>query len=168
MIRPFNGKTPRIDPSAFVSEAATIIGNVEIGPEASIWPGAVIRGDFGKITIQAKTCLEDNCVVHGGTDVFIGSGVIVGHGAVVHCLSIGDRVLIGNNATLLEGARIGSSCIIGAGSLVLPGTVIPDGSLVTGSPATVRREVSPSEMDRLENGTAAYVGLAGKYREEGL
>lgn len=168
MIRCFNGNTPQVDLSAFVSEAAIVIGDIEIGAEASIWPGAVIRGDFGRIAIQAQTCLEDNCVVHGATDVTIGTGVIVGHGAVIHCLSIGDHVLVGNNATLLDGARIGSFCIIGAGSLVLPGTVIPDGSLVTGSPATVKGEVSALEIDRIKNGAAAYVNLARKYRREGL
>ncbi|MDZ7699586.1 MAG: gamma carbonic anhydrase family protein [Deltaproteobacteria bacterium] len=168
MIRSFNGKTPQIDPSAFVSEAATVIGNVSIGAEASIWPGAVIRGDFGRITIAAQSCLEDNCVVHGAGDVTIGKGVIVGHGAVVHCLSIGDHVLVGNNATVLDGARIGDGCIIGAGALVAPGTVIPQGSLFTGTPGSVKREVSSSEMDRLENGTAAYVSLAGMYKKEGL
>ena len=168
MIRSFNGKTPDIDPSAFVSEAATVIGDVYIGAGVSIWPGAVIRGDFGRIRIKEKTCLEDNCVVHGGTDVTIGREVIVGHGAVVHCLSIGDQVLIGNNATLLDGARIGDSCIIGAGTVIAPGTVIPDGSLVTGTPGKVRRNISQTERDRLREGAAHYAGLARKYKEEGL
>ncbi len=168
MIRSFNGKTPIIDPSAFVSEAATVIGNVNIGAGASIWPGAVIRGDFGRIVIRENTCLEDNCVVHGATDVTIGRGVIVGHGAVVHCLRIGDQVLIGNNATLLDGARIGQSCIIGAGSLIPPDTVIPDGSLVTGNPGKVKGKVSRADMDWLKEGAAHYAGLARKYKEEGL
>ncbi|MFP4088300.1 MAG: gamma carbonic anhydrase family protein, partial [Desulfobacteraceae bacterium] len=155
-------------PGAFVSEAATVIGDVHIGAGVSVWPGAVVRGDFGRIKIREKTCLEDNCVVHGGTDVTIGREVIVGHGAVVHCLSIGDQVLIGNNATLLDGARIGNACIIGAGSLVPPGSVIPDGSLVTGNPGKVKGEVSRADMDRLTEGAAHYAGLARKYKEEGL
>ena len=109
MIRDFNGKSPKIAPSAFVSETAYIIGDVEIGENSNIWPGAVIRADFGKTTIGHNTLIEDNCVVHSGTDVTIGNGVIIGHGAVIHCRRIGNNVLVGNNASILDGAEIGNS-----------------------------------------------------------
>src|SRR4030042_4874489 len=100
MIRKVNGKSPKIASSAFVSEAAYIVGDVKIGENSNIWPGAVIRADFGKITIGKNTSIEDNCVVHSGADVIIGHNTIMGHGAVVHCHRLGSRVLGGNNATL--------------------------------------------------------------------
>ena len=168
MIRDFRGKTPRIDPSAFISEAAYIVGDVEIGENANIWPGAVIRADFGTIEIGRNTSLEDNCVVHAGTDVSIGNDVIIGHGAVVHGRSIGNNVLVGNNATILDEAEIGEACIIGAGSVVTPGTKIPDNSVVMGSPARVKTRISPQELSRLKKGPALYADLAREYKQHGL
>ena len=132
MIREFNGKSPQIASSAFVSETAYIAGNVEIGENSNIWPGAVIRGDLGKITIGNNTSIEDNCVVHSATDMIIGDNTIVGHGAILHCKNIGNNVLIGNNATVLDNAEIGDYCIIAAGSVVAPDTKIPAESLALG------------------------------------
>jgi carbonic anhydrase/acetyltransferase-like protein (isoleucine patch superfamily) len=168
VIRPFNGVSPKIASSAFISEAAYVIGSVEIGEDSSVWPGAVLRGDFGKIMVGRGTILEDNCVVHGAADLSIGNEVIIGHGAVVHCLSIGDRVLVGNNATLLDGAVIGNRCIIGAGSLVPPGTRVPDGSMAVGVPVRIKGPLSPEQVRRLERGAADYGELARKYKREGL
>ena len=133
MIREFNGKSPKIASSAFVSEAAYIAGDVEIGENSSIWPGVVIRADFGKITVGNNTSIEDNCVVHSGADVIIGNNTIVGHGAIVHCHRIGSNVLVGNNATLLDNAEIGDFCIIGAGSVII--SDVPDYAIVAGVPA---------------------------------
>ena len=119
MIRSLSGMTPRIAASAFVSEAAYIVGDVEIGEESNVWPGAVIRGDFGRITIGRNTSIEDNCVIHSGTpsapvgDVSIGDRVIIGHGAVLNCKKIGSFVLIGMNSTILHDAEIGDHCVIG-------------------------------------------------------
>jgi carbonic anhydrase/acetyltransferase-like protein (isoleucine patch superfamily) len=168
MIRDFRGKAPKIATSAFISEAAYIVGDVEIGENTSIWPGAVVRGDFGKIKIGYNTSLEDNCVVHAGTDVTIGSDVIIGHGAVVHGRSIGNSVLVGNNATILDDTEIGDACVIGAGSVVTPGTKIPDNSLAMGSPARVKSRISSEELTRLKEGSALYAGLAQEYKREGL
>jgi carbonic anhydrase/acetyltransferase-like protein (isoleucine patch superfamily) len=95
MIREFNGKKPQIASSAFVSETAYIVGDVEISENVNIWPGAVIRGDIAKMTIGKNTSIEDNCVVHSATGIIIGDNTIVGHGAVLHCKKIGDNVLIG-------------------------------------------------------------------------
>ncbi len=138
MIRSFKGKTPRIAPSAYVDDTAVLIGDIEIGEESSVWPGAVIRADLGKITIGQKTIVEDNCVIHAGApngrdgDVFIGDRVVIGHGAVLNCRSIGNYVLVGMNATLLHEACIGDYCLIGAAALVGAGKIIPDYSLVFG------------------------------------
>ena len=153
MIREFNGRRPNIAPSAFVSEAAYVIGDVLIGNNSSVWPGAVIRGDCCKIEIGENTCVEDNCVVHG---------------AVVHCHKIGNNVLIGNNATILDAAEIGSFCIIGAGSLVTTEMKIPDNSLVMGVPAKIRGQVSSKQRLELEEGAVFYTKLAQEYRGQGL
>jgi carbonic anhydrase/acetyltransferase-like protein (isoleucine patch superfamily) len=168
MIRNFRGKAPKIAASAFVSEAAYIVGHVEIGENSSIWPGAVVRGDFGEIKIGQNTSLEDNCVVHSGADVNIGNDVIIGHGAVVHGRSIGNNVLVGNNATILDDTEIGDACVIGAGSVVTPGTKIPDKSLAMGSPARVKSRISSGEITRLKEGAALYAGLAREYKRQGL
>ena len=144
MIRSLNGKTPKIAESAFISEAAYIVGDVEIGDASNVWPGAVIRGDFGKISIGRNTTIEDNCVIHSGTphspigDVFIGDMVVIGHGAILNCRRIGDSVLIGMGSTILHEAEIGSRCIIGAGCLVKQGMKIPDLSFVAGVPGEIK------------------------------
>ncbi|MBM3118456.1 MAG: gamma carbonic anhydrase family protein [Chloroflexi bacterium] len=168
MIRDFNGKSPKIAPSAFVSEAAYIVGDVEIGENSSIWPGAVLRADFGKITVGNNTSIEDNCVVHGGTDVVIGNNTFIGHGAVVHCRMVGNNVLIGNNATVLDGAEVGDFCVIGAGSVVAPETKIPDRSLAMGVPARIKRQLSEKQLAWMENGLVSYTKLAQEYKQQGL
>jgi carbonic anhydrase/acetyltransferase-like protein (isoleucine patch superfamily) len=168
MIREFNGKSPKIAPSAFVSEAAYIVGDVEIGDNSNIWPGAVIRADFGKITIGKNTSIEDNCIVHSGADVIIGDNTIIGHGAVVHCRRLGSRVLVGNNATLLDGAEIGDFCIIGAGSVVALETKIADKSVVVGVPARIKGQISPEQLTQLEVGSDIYAKLGQQYKQQGL
>ena len=150
MIRTFNGKRPRIAASAFVSEAAYVVGDVEIHENASIWPGAVIRADFGKIVVGKRSSLEDNCVVHGEGALVIGDDVIVGHGAVVHGESIGHHVLVGNKATVLDGVRIGNYCIIGAGSMIPPGMRVPDKKLVMGIPARIKGSLNGEQIARLK------------------
>src|SRR4030042_916209 len=151
MIKAFNGKMPRIAKSALVSEAACIIGNVEIGENSSVWPGAVIRGDFGKITIGRNPAVEDNCVIHAGSpsaptrDVTIGDEVHIGHGAVVNGRKIGNNVLIGMNATVLHDVEIGNFCIIGANCLVTQGMKIPDNSFVVGVPGKIKGQVSQQQ-----------------------
>ncbi|RJR39471.1 MAG: gamma carbonic anhydrase family protein [Desulfobacteraceae bacterium] len=168
MIRSFEDKTPRIAPSAFVSEAALVVGDVEIGECAGIWPGAVIRGDFAPIRIGRNTMVEDNAVVHTGGPLEIGESVIIGHNAVVHCRRVGNNCLIGNNATLLDNAELGHFCIVAAGAVVGPGKIIPEGSLVAGVPARIRGRVTADQRQRLERGSSTYVELAARYKADGL
>lgn len=166
MIRGFKGKTPKVAESAFVSELACIIGDVEIGENSSVWPGAVIRTESTSIKVGSETAIEDNCVIHGG--VTIGDNVTIGHGAIVQCRSIGNNVLIGMNATVLHGAEIGSFCIIGAGSLVSQGMKIPDNSFVVGVPAKIRGQVSSEKQLEEQLGSQHYVELAKEYKEQGF
>jgi len=174
MIRSFRGKTPQIAESAFVSEAAYIVGDVDIGENSSVWPGAVIRGDLGKITIGKNTAVEDNCVIHSGSpsvptlDVTIGDNVHIGHGAVINCRKIGNHVLIGMNATILHDAEIGSFCIIGANCLVNQGMRIPNRSFVVGIPAEIKGEVSSKQLWWVEKAPQIYAELIKAYKWEGL
>jgi carbonic anhydrase/acetyltransferase-like protein (isoleucine patch superfamily) len=171
MIRSFNGKTPRVADSAFVSEAAYVIGDVEIGEDSGIFPGAVIRADFGSIKIGCNTMIEDNSVLHSGIPLEVGDNVTIGHSVVMHGLSIGNNTLIGNNATVLDNAQVGSFCIIGAGCLVSQGMVIPDYSFVVGVPAEIKRQISPQQRQRRIPGAArnlTYAQLVKLYKEQGL
>ncbi len=175
MIKDFNGKTPEIADSAFVSEAAYIIGDVEIGENSGVWPGAVIRGDSGKIKIGKNTFVEDNCVIHSGSpspameDVTIGDNVIIGHGAVINCRTIGNKVLIGMNATILHGAEIGNSCIIGAGCVVTQGMKVPDKSFVAGVPAEIKGEASSQLLYQwTEAAVQRYSELNKQYKDQAL
>jgi carbonic anhydrase/acetyltransferase-like protein (isoleucine patch superfamily) len=172
MIRTINGKTPRIAASAFVSEAAYVIGDVEIGEEASVWPGAVIRADTGRIIIGRGTAVEDNCVIHSGVPphevTTIGDYVNIGHGAVVHGYRIGNNVLVGMNATVLQKVEIGDYCLIGAGCLVSEGMKIPDGSFVVGVPGRIKGPVPEKLMPWLKQVPPAYAELAKQYKEAGL
>ncbi len=172
MIRSIGDKKPKIAESAFISEAAYIIGDVEIGENSSVWPGAVIRGDSGKVKIGEYTAVEDNCVIHSGgsptRDITIGDSVQIGHGAVINCHKIGDKVLIGMNSTLLHGAEIGNICIIGSGCLVSQGMKIPDNSFVVGIPGKIKGKSSPSQLRWVENVPQYYAKLAQQYKEQGL
>ena len=168
MLRSFDGKTPKVAGSAFVSEAAYVIGDVEIGENAGIWPGAVVRGDFASIKIGRNTMVEDNCVVHGATSLEIGDNVLVGHSVVVHGKKIGNNTLVGNNATILDDAEIGNYCIIGAGCLVSQGMKIPDNSLVVGVPGRIKGQITAEQQQRLGRGPGGYLELARRYKEQGL
>jgi len=176
MIRSFNGKTPKIADSAFISEAAYIVGDVEIGENCGVWPGAVIRGDFGCIRIGNNTIIEDACVIHSGSpstpgtiaDVSIGGNVLIGHGAVINCRRIGNNVLIGMNTTILHDVEIGNSCIIAAGCLVGQGMKIPDGSFVAGIPGKIKGKVSPQQSWWIQEAPQGYTKLAKQYKQEGL
>ncbi|MDH5696480.1 MAG: gamma carbonic anhydrase family protein [Dehalococcoidia bacterium] len=176
MIKNLGSKTPKIAESAFISEVAYVIGDVEIGDHSSVWPGAVIRGDFGKIKIGSNTAIEDNCVIHSGTpstpsyreDVTIGDNVHIGHGAVINCRRIGNHVLIGMNATILHDAEIGDFCIIGAGCLVSQGMQIPDKSFVAGVPGKIKGEASAEQLWWVKQGPQGYAELAEQYKQQGL
>ena len=175
MIRSFNGKTPKIAESAFVSEAAYIVGDVEIGENSSVWPGAVIRGDMGKITIGKNAVIEDNCVIHSGapsmppvSDVTIGDNVIMGHGAVSNCRKIGNNALISMNSTILHEAEIGDYSIIAAGCIVKEKMIVPPDSFVVGVPAEIKGELSEEQRWWSVNSSRIYQEWARQYKEQGL
>ena len=166
MIRGFEGKSPRIHPTAFISEACYIVGHVEIGENSSVWPGAVIRGDFGRITVGRNSVIQDTCVLHTDDYLDLGDNVLVTHGAVIHGHRVGNNVLIGVNAAILEGVEIGDYCLIAAGAVVLPNARIPDGSLVAGVPGQVR-PLSEANRRRLETPTANYLRNAQAHKRAG-
>jgi carbonic anhydrase/acetyltransferase-like protein (isoleucine patch superfamily) len=168
MIRDFRGKSPKIAASAFISEAAYVVGDIEIGDNSIVWPGAVIRADFGKITIGNNTSIEDNTIIHCAGDLVIGNNNVIGHGAVVHCRRVGNNVLIGNNATVLDGSEIGDYCIIGAGCLIPPNTKISERSVVIGVPGHVKSQLTKEQENELNLGAATYTELAGDYKKKGL
>jgi carbonic anhydrase/acetyltransferase-like protein (isoleucine patch superfamily) len=167
LLLPFLGKTPRIAPSAFVAENATIIGDVEIGDEANVWFGCVLRGDVGPIRVGARTNLQDLCCVHvtgGLSETVVGADVTVGHGAVLHGCAVEDGCLIGMGSIVLDNARVGATSVVGAGSLVTANKVIPPGSMAMGRPAKVLRPLSPDEAMMGRHGALGYVELARQYR----
>lgn len=157
--------------NVFIADTATVLGNVTLGENASVWFGAVIRGDSDTITIGARSNIQDTAVVHvdPGVPVSIGEGVTVGHGAIVHGATVGNNTLIGMRATLLNHVKIGNNCIVGAHSLVTEGKEIPDNSLVIGSPAKVVKTLTPEQIEGIRKNGEAYVikgmeYLQGKYR----
>jgi carbonic anhydrase/acetyltransferase-like protein (isoleucine patch superfamily) len=174
MIKSFKGKIPRIAETAYVSTAACIIGDVELGENCSVWPGAVIRADFGTITIGKNSVIEDNCVVHTGSpatincNVTIGENVHVGHGAVINCKNIGSHVLIGMNATLLHDAEIADECIIGASCLVTEGMIIPHRSFVAGVPGKIKGNLTEKQKFWFTQASDVYEQLAREYKREGI
>ncbi len=167
MIRGIDGKGPKIHPSVFVSEAAYVVGDVEIGEGSSVWPGAVIRGDYGKIIIGKNCSIQDNCVLHTDDFLQLGDNVLMTHGAVIHGGRVGNNVLIGVNAVLLEDAHVGDYCLVGACAMVRAGARIPDHSLVIGVPAEAK-PLTEQQAKRLEKPTAAYMQNARRFIDAGL
>jgi len=148
MLRPYLTAYPTVDTSAFVDMSAQVIGDVQIGPESSVWMNVVVRGDVNCIRIGARTNIQDLTLVHVMRDTHpavIGDDVTVGHSAVVHGCTIENRCLIGMGAILLNGCRIGTGSIVAAGTLVPEGFVVPPGSMVMGLPGKVRRGLTPEE-----------------------
>lgn len=169
IIRDFQDKTPKIDESVFVAENAVIIGDVEIGKDASIWYNCVLRGDVNCIKIGEKTNIQDGTIIHvsrtGDFSTIIEHEVTVGHTTTIHGCYIETGCLIGIGAIILDGARIGKNSLVAAGSLVTPNTQIPARSLVMGSPAKVKREMTDEEVQDLERFWRGYVQLNGIYRD---
>jgi carbonic anhydrase/acetyltransferase-like protein (isoleucine patch superfamily) len=175
MIRSFNGKTPKVAESAFISEAAYVIGDVEIGENSSVWPGAVIRGDMGKIIIGKNVVVEDNCVIHSGSpiipptsDVIIGDNVIFGHGAVSNGRRIGNNVMVSMKATILHDAEIGDNSIIAAGCVVTEKMKIPEKSFVVGVPGEIKRKVADYQSYWMKESPRIYAEIAQLYKQQGL
>lgn len=152
-------RAPHLDESAFVADGARIVGDVTLGPRASIWYNAVLRGESASIAVGAGSNVQDNASVHvdSGHGVLIGENVSIGHNAVVHGCTIGDGSLIGMGAVILSGAVIGRECLVAGGAVVLGGTEVPDGSLVAGVPARVRRALTDEEKTGLHANAAIYL-----------
>ncbi len=167
MIRGFQGKRPLIDPSAFIAETATVIGDVTVGARSSIWFGTVLRGDVMHVRIGDETSIQDNTVIHVTQERYptsVGSRVTVGHGVILHGCTVRDLVIVGMGAVVLDQAEVGERCIVGAGALVTPGTRIPSGHLAVGAPARVKRPLTDDELAWIESSAAHYVTLTGQYK----
>lgn len=169
MLRPYRGIYPNIASSAYVDQAATLVGDVTLGARASVWPGAVLRGDVNRIVIGDDTNIQDGSVLHGELDaypVLVGARVTVGHMVCLHGCVVEDDVLVGIGAIVLNGARIGRGSVVAAGALVPEGMQIPPGSMVMGVPAKVRRQVTPEEKARFQENTQRYLRYRQDYRDE--
>ncbi len=158
---------PRIDPSAFVAPDARVVGDVSIGPHASIWYQAVLRADIHAITIGEGSNIQDGTIIHLSSDqgVEIGPHVTVGHRAIIHACQVESEVLVGMGAIIMDGAVIGTHSIIGAGAVVTQGAVIPSGSLVLGTPAKVIRSLRPEERQSIRRSAEKYRHVARFHRE---
>jgi carbonic anhydrase/acetyltransferase-like protein (isoleucine patch superfamily) len=168
MIIEFRGKRPQIHPSAYIAPNATIIGDVVIGAEATVWFGAVIRGDHGRITIGPRTSVQDNVVVHvnGRSNTIIEADVTIGHGVVVEGCHLHAGVLVGMNATVLSGAVVEAGSLIAAGAVVGENQHIPAGVLAAGVPARVKGELSEVTKKRLLEAPKAYVAYGRSYQSD--
>ena len=166
IVRPYEGKEPRLGARVFVADNAAIIGDVQIGDDCSIWYGAVIRGDVHSIRIGARTNIQDNCVVHVTQrthPVTIADEVTIGHGAIAHGCTIERAALIGMGSRVLDGAVVGELALVGAGALVPEGMRVPPRTLVIGVPARVKRELTREEITLLEQSWKNYVGYKDRY-----
>lgn len=163
-------KQPVLGRSVYLAKTAVVLGDVTLGAHASVWYGAVLRGDINRIVVGANSNIQDNAVVHLADDFpcLIGDWVTVGHSAIVHACSIGDECLIGMGATILDGAEIGAQSIVGANALVTGGTKVPPGSLVLGSPAKVVRPLKPEERAGLKHWAQKYVANGAYCLQHGL
>jgi carbonic anhydrase/acetyltransferase-like protein (isoleucine patch superfamily) len=166
MIRSYDGKTPVIHPSAFVSEAAYVIGDVEIGEGSSIWPGVVIRADAAKITIGKNSNVQDNSVLHADTPMFIGDNVTIGHLVMCHATEIGDNSLLGNGATLNHGVKVGAGSLVAAGAVLVEGMEVPENSVVAGMPGRVRGQVQERHRKLMDGATNSYVRRTPLFKAE--
>ena len=166
MLRGLGEKKPKIAKTAFVSEAAYVVGDVEIGENSSIWPGAVLRADRFRIRIGSNSNIQDNCVVHAGfSDVTIGNNVTIAHGSMIHCARIGNNVLIGMHTVLNNQSEIEDFCMIGAHSMVKDHFKVPAQSLAVGIPVRIVRALNDQELERILSGSNFYVELAKEFKK---
>jgi carbonic anhydrase/acetyltransferase-like protein (isoleucine patch superfamily) len=161
----FEGRAPEVSPAAWIAPTATLVGDVHVEAEASIWYGAVLRGDFGPIVVRRGANVQDGSVLHGGADPVteIGAGATIGHLCVVHGAVIGTEALVGNGATVLDGVLVGSRALVAAGATVPPGMIIPDGRLAAGVPARVIGEVSGGAKQWVDTNPGLYRELARRH-----
>ncbi len=174
-IRSFQNKVPSQGERVFVDPASTVIGEVTLGNDSSVWPGAVVRGDMHHIVIGARTSVQDNTVLHithdsafnpGGFPLTLGDDVTVGHQAMLHGCTIGDRVMIGMQTMIMDGAVVESDVMLAAGSLVSPGKRLASGWLYRGRPARAVRELTAKEIEFLPYVAGNYVKLKDQYLDE--
>lgn len=166
LIATFQGSSPRIPASVFIAPTATVVGDVVFGEEASVWYGAVIRGDVGAIRIGAKSNIQDGCVLHvtsGGQPLVVGAEVTVGHRVILHGATVEDRCLIGMGSVLLDGCVIGEESLVAAGSIVLESTRVPPRSFVAGVPAKIKGPIPDAAHARLRESAEGYVRLAREH-----
>jgi len=166
MILPYLDKTPQIHPTVYVSDNVTVIGDVEIGEDSSVWFGSVVRGDVNYIRIGAKTNIQDHTIIHvnsGTHPTILDDEITVGHRVTLHGCYVESGCLVGIASTVLDGARIGRNSLVAAGSLVTPNTQIPPRSLVMGSPARVKRELTNEELAGMVQNWQHYVELKNNY-----
>ena len=165
-LRDFNGKKPRLGAGVFAAESATIIGDVEVGNDCSIWYGAVLRGDMHFISVGSRTNIQDNCVLHitaGTHPTIVAEEVTIGHAAVVHGCTVKRGALIGMGSHVLDGAVIGESSLVAAGAVVSEGMIVPPRVLVAGVPAKVKRPLTEAELERLDMSWRHYVELKDEF-----
>lgn len=162
-----NDLTPQLAEGAWVADTAAVIGNVRLEAGASVWFGAVLRGDNEPIVIGRGSNVQDGCVLHtdAGQPMTLGEDVTVGHNVMLHGCTVGDGTLVGIGAVVLNGVRIGRQCLVGAGSLLTEGKVFPDRSVIMGSPAKVVRMLDDAQWERIRQSAPHYVGNAARYRE---
>ncbi len=171
-VRAYRDVLPKLSARVYVDPAATVIGDVELGDDVSIWPGAVLRGDVERIRVGARSNVQDGAILHvthdgpytpGGSPCLIGADVTVGHGAILHACTIGDCCLVGMHATVLDGAVVKRHAFIGAGALVAPGKIVGEGELWIGNPARCVRRLHDPEIEALHYSARHYVQLKKEY-----
>ncbi|MEU8911864.1 gamma carbonic anhydrase family protein [Streptomyces nigrescens] len=167
LISPVGGKEPKVDQKAFTAPTSVVLGEVTMGPGASVWYHTVLRADCGPIVLGADSNIQDNCTVHvdPGFPVTVGERVSVGHNAVLHGCTVEDDVLIGMGATVLNGAHIGAGSLVAAQALVPQGMQVPPGSLVAGVPAKVKRQLTDEERETIKLNAVMYLELVAQHRE---
>jgi carbonic anhydrase/acetyltransferase-like protein (isoleucine patch superfamily) len=167
MLRSFNDKEPKLGPNVFIADTALVIGDVEIGEDSSVWFGSIVRGDVNYIRIGARTNIQDMTMIHVSSKThptILEDEITVGHRVTLHGCHVESRCLIGIGAILLDGVHVGNNSLVAAGSLLTPGTIIPPRSMVMGSPARVKRELTEDELAYLDGSWRNYVELKEHYR----
>ena len=162
-----DGKSPMIDETVYVADGATLIGDVRLSANVSVWTGVVMRGDNDSVSVGEATNIQENTVIHAdpGYPVTIGDRVTIGHQAMIHGCTLEEGVLVGIQAIVLNGAVIGKNSLVGAGAVVTENKVFPENSLILGSPAKVVREIKPEMLAKMQADNADYVARSKRYKE---
>ncbi len=170
IVRSHGGRAPRLHDSVTLLGDAVVVGDVEIGERSSVWFGAVVRGDVCHVRIGCRTNVQDHAVIHvttGTHPTLVGDDVTLGHRVTLHGCTLRNRVLVGIGAIVMDGAVVEDDAMVGAGALVPPGMVVPSGMLALGSPAKVKRVLTPEEVGYFKKAAQTYADLAERYRQEG-